>query len=618
MKKLKDIKNHIIYSHDKIKQFIIILFSLLLILTVFAFIRTNTLRVLLVILSILPCYVFSKYAINYLVNYINTDSEKKFVIYIRLFFCYIFSAYIYLSFYHKFIGIGKIAMIGNLGLLVIMSILLFMATNFLTGIKINSIIKGKDSISNRKKILIFVALSFFPITVGTIIFLGYFPGSMNIDFFVVYEYIVNSSYTDAHPIMYTMLLKLLSLIYSDLPVTLSIFHILLSSFTYTYIAYRLNKMGLSLLACSLLVVLLTLTPANFYINSMLWKDVVYTMFLLLFSIEVLRLFVEEKYFSKISNIALFFLFGFFVLVARHNGQYVLFLFAIIIGSYYLIKSKWKAALISICILGSILCSFYITKAITIKALGDKYTYHPYTSNVIYSTAAQGMLVLYIDHYDELNDSQRESIEFFIDIDKVRHRNESIDEQGWAFDMWKFKNDGAPFLLLNNVEKSRNSFFSLYLELCNDYPHNIFDAYMKNTALAWSSIEYEYTYAMDLNINEPFGGTEIKIEQNIILNNVNIIMDKLADFLTGNDLMVMLFFRPAFMFILIIFVILISKRRTNAIFLSLPVLLNHFGYFLGCSAQDTRYMYGNYSLLYIVLFYVLFSNTIINNKSNENK
>ena len=588
----------------KIKKILIIFFSLLIILTIFAFVRTNTLRFLIIALSAFPSYIFSSYCINYLIDHMNNNYAKKRQIFLKLFVCFIFSVYIYLSFFHKFVGSGKISAISNFGVLIIMSLTILIFTDFLSHIKVSSAVKSHKPIPKRKKMLIFFTFSLFPFFTGLLIFLGYFPGSMNIDFFVVYSYILNSSYTDAHPVMYSMLLKILSFIYSDLPVTLSIFHILLSSFTYTYIAYRLNEMGLSLFFSFFLILILTLIPANFFINSMLWKDVIYTMFLLLFSIEILRMFTNDKYFHKTFNIILFIVFGFFVLIARHNGQYVLVLLALITGLYFSFKKQIKTAFLSFIMICLVICVFFITKTITIHSLGEKYIYHPYTSNVLYSTAAQGMLVLYIDNFEQLDDHQREGIEFFIDINKAKLRNKKIDEQGWAFDMWKFKNDGAPFLLLENVKGNKSSFCNLYLSLCHDFPNDIFDAYMKTTALAWSSLNYEYTYPMDLNINEPFGGSEIKIEQNIMLKKVNLFMEKLANTLTSNDFTIMIFFRPAFMLILIVFVLLISNRNKNAIFLSLPVLLNHFGYFFGCSAQDTRYLYGNYSIFFVLLFYVI--------------
>lgn len=448
----------------------------------------------------------------------------------------------------------------------------------------------------------------FPLIVSTIALLGVYPGAMSADSIYVWTLVNYDTYTNAQPLLYLLLIKVLTLLWNN-PATVSVFQILLVSFTYGYIAYRLKEQGVSRLYCYVLVIVLTVWPTNLMTNLVLWKDIPYTMMMLLFAVEILRMLHSPDYFHSMKNILLINTFALGIMAFRHNGYYVMIFFTIIVVAYWLSKKSHALLLRGGGVLVGVTLFFTAMQPVTIVALGDRYQkQETFTEVAMFAIPVQGFVTIYQDQYERLSVDQKARIEQYLNLDGVNRHVEQYDNQ-----LWRYYARSRDTANAQTISEDRMGVLRLYLELFSQYPREIIGAYMNSTGIAWSSREMGYTSTYALNIVHAEDPYYLRLDQNIQSQRIRSFLQRMGmtAYIAPTNAA---FWRPALMLLILIFLIIASKLRMKTLLIALVPIANHLSYFASCEGQCTRYMYVNYSIVFLLIVYGLLNNAKINRMS----
>ena len=171
------------------------------------------------------------------------------------------------------------------------------------------------------------------------VFAIYYPGVGSGDTRYIWEQIHANNYTDTHPLMFLMLYKGLSLIWDNIAV-ITLFQFITCVLAFGYVAYYFSGKGLSKFWSWVIAIALPLLPVNAFYSVMLWKDIPYSVGLLIFIVLAIKV-LEDDWFKKLINILWFALVGLFVMFMRHNGFIPILGTVGLMGLYYLCKKHWK-------------------------------------------------------------------------------------------------------------------------------------------------------------------------------------------------------------------------------------------------------------------------------------
>jgi hypothetical protein len=160
---------------------------------------------------------------------------------------------------------------------------LFLAvTLFLAGVKL----KTSNLVKHKKGYWLLYALPM--IAVSVFFLLIFFPGLVPQDSLVQWRMVLTGQYSDQHPILYTLLIGLLSRIYNS-PSSVAIAQILMISLPVAWGLAELGGMGVSRKILWVLAVLFAILPVNILSIITLRKDVLYSAAIFILSIMFLKI-----------------------------------------------------------------------------------------------------------------------------------------------------------------------------------------------------------------------------------------------------------------------------------------------------------------------------------------
>lgn len=241
---------------------------------------------------------------------------------------------------------------------------------------------------NNKKLII------IPFVIITLIWSFYLfinsPGSLTSDSVDQYLQAIGlRRITQYHPALMTIILRISTFIFKS-TIPYLIFQILFGAFTITLILNELYKKGVKFGKIILISILVALLPQNLTMIVSLWKDIIYTIALLLMTYLFWKIATNREEFFK-SKIMILLLIISFVLVTlyRHNGIGP-FLFGIIYFVYNAIRYKDKKIWATIFVIiftivlvkGPIFTLFDVDKKNTITS-----NYSAISNNVVRVTAS---------------------------------------------------------------------------------------------------------------------------------------------------------------------------------------------------------------------------------------
>jgi hypothetical protein len=500
---------------------------------------------------------------------------------------FLFGILVYISFYTRIYAKEILNVVVIFGFICFIGMVCYCLIDLFSKLKLLSY-------NNNSKPTVILFFMIIPLALYGFLFLGVYPGNMSIDSLIVYDNAMSNNYDNSHLIIYNLLIKLLLSIWSS-PAIITIFQIMFCSFTFAYIGYRLYRLGLHIIGSYIIVILITLMPTNVSLVYCLWKDIPYTMCLLLFSLELLRLLTSEQSLEKWYKFIPLMIISFFIAGFRHNGIYVICVFLLLIIFYSLIKRYYKFCLkstIFLAVFFVFVSSFNFT---AISILDDRYEKSNYSSTAYFAIPVNALVVLYNDQYDNLSPEHQLYLQKFLDFDAIDDHNHSYAKD----ELWRFHGRSKKIVKHQILNENKSEFINGLIDITKTYPIDIIRSYMRMTSVVWSVPEYGYTSSYYPNIRN----NEISQKYNLYNHPYSIVAHKVLDnysYSSINGINKIIFWRPALMLLLIVLFIILSKDRRLSLLVSLPVLLNHLSYLASIEGQCTRYMYGNYSMMMVIM------------------
>lgn len=558
---------------------------------------------LVVFLLTFPIYLITQL----LVEHIEDSLRKGFSYFVKdSTICLLLSAFVYISIFKRWVDTNYLrSYILSFSRFVTVFVFTYSISHYLIKVSLHNY-------SNKPKLYILAIYAFPSIVVTTLLWLASYPVIMSPDSIYVWTSAVRNTYGNSHPLLYMLQIKLLSLIWQS-PQIVMIFQIILTSFTLAYILYRVRLWGANKYICAALAIILPLFPVNSIFAVTMWKDIPYTMGLILISTELIRAIKEDDYYKKKKNIIFFIVLVLFTMTTRHNAPYVLIFSLLTFSCILLVKKMKKQSLINAIVAIACLITFYASVGIIQQLLGDNYVKIDASSS-FYALPLQGIMAAYKDANDEVTKSQLERMDKYLNMDELeKHYINFEGNERW-------RNFSRSTLIIDKeaVKNDKIGFFALYFDFLKQNPIIVARSYFNQTALIWCSRDTSYVSGMPWYIANTEGYVYIKPDSKIPW-----LSEKVEDFLYANPKGIRAFFEhPASMMLLIVILayVGIKKKGIKSIVFILPTIFNSLGYMASIEGQCTRYTYINYTIAIIYFIYVLLDekpNTKIIEEIKEN-
>lgn len=576
------------FTQNNIK---VLFFSLFELCYIYVLIRPITSK-LIILLFLCPIILFNSAFINYIknrkVNFINRNKKIKFyilVIFLSLIFCKSININIFS------LSQGYLSIPSSIGLITFCYQLILFIIFTLDNI---GFVSNKNT-NNKYSIFLYAIPS---IIICTFLYLVYFPGVRSIDSLVIWTDVGRSMYNDAHPIVYMFLVKLLRLIWDDIAV-ITLFNMLLTILTFAFIAKELEILDFPKCICWIVAIVLPIVPANALYSVTMWKDIPYTMGLLILCILLLRCFTSDYYYSKRALPQLFFV-SLFTLFMRHNALLSVLFSLFIVGVYYLVK-KNKKLIFKTLILGiALVVSYFGIKNISIIALSSESSGGNFSgqSLVHYSvppTIAEQQII-FTEHVagTSFTPEEREAFEVIFNVEGLNAHKEKYKEN----DIWMYYHKPGE----TTYHKCPSEYFwKYYFKMWTRFPKSMAMGYQKITSIIWSSSSYGSVAYRGTTDNVELEGLETYEFRPVIKKFMDMRLYKTV-FNYKDSSLSTVFWRPAFPFVLALILLAVAFRKHGkaAIFMFLPVFLNQITYLIVIASQDTRYTYVNYTMFIVML------------------
>jgi hypothetical protein len=147
--------------------------------------------------------------------------------------------------------------------------------------------------------------------------LAFYPGSFSPDSLDQWRQAVTGFYNNWHPYLYTYLIHLFSLIHKS-PSTMLVFQIVLFSFVVSLFLNYLSKKGTNMGLIAFIAILLAVNPLIGYYNITLWKDVLYSILIIILGLMIYLYIREDKFRNPLWLIIISFV-SVASMFIRHNG-----------------------------------------------------------------------------------------------------------------------------------------------------------------------------------------------------------------------------------------------------------------------------------------------------------
>lgn len=430
---------------------------------------------------------------------------------------------------------------------------------------------------------------FFDIIIFAIIafiwgYFGYifFPGIMTNDSIDQWNQVQAGIFGDIHAPTHTIIEFGLSKIWNS-PMVVCVFQILVFGIIWTYICKVLRNQNRIVGILQVIgTIFISLMPINYMYAITLWKDILYSYIILLYSI-LLYVGVKNKFkYSIVQNI----LIGIclvLIMKLRHNGIIITIISLPLLLGFIWNYTKSKLNLVKLItpfivflvLVNLILSCFDITKSAT--AMNKKWL-SLYKLGVLYQNGA-------------INDQK--------DLDLL---NDIMPLELWDKYTWDYTQNGLVFsenMDYKKVNLHSQELWDMMIKYMFRNPKIMIKHYIKLNSIVWEIDEPKKGYTSSIQTWTYIRDGELahKEERGYLEKSKKI--DKLVE-----DYKIL--FRPAiYMYgsiIIIVLIVVITKKKSYLIVL-IPMLGNALSIIPANTGQDVRYLYCNFLVFYLVVFSV---------------
>lgn len=420
----------------------------------------------------------------------------------------------------------------------------------------------------------------------TLYWIAFFPAGMSYDSLDQWGQIQSLRFNDWHPVPHTIFEWVVTRIWNS-PAMIAITQILILSFVIGYGIYSLEKAGAKKVALYLATIILALNPVNGVMSVMLWKDIIYSAFLLLFTTILFNIVTSNaKWVDKKVNLALFIGVCFGIVFFRHNGILPFaFTLLLLIVWYRKYSKRFGLVFISVMVV-------YFTVRGPIYALTGVV---PAQSGEDFGVAVNQIGAV-VKEGGHITNQQKE------ELDKI------LPLHLWGKNYNPFSTNPLKFdesFNVNRIAEDKASFLKLWFGIVRNNSKIAIKSYSRLSSLTWQVFEdsqgYTYTFT------DKIGENQYGLKNIIVSDKVNNVIRKALEFSQESKVKA-LFWRPALPFLFILFFGLVSAIRNSmkmCIVLA-PVILNHLSVMIAIPAQDFRYLYAN-TIISVVIILISFLN-----------
>lgn len=441
-----------------------------------------------------------------------------------------------------------------------------------------------------------------PLIIFALFLIIYYPGFYTYDVFNQISQINSNSFTNWHPIISTLYIMFF---YKLIPFKcgLVLFQIIWFSFIWYKLVCLINldtkKKRIIAIGATLLINLNPLMITTILSNN---KDSLF--FIIFFNICYLlvNIFKNDYKIKPYKYGILGFLLAFYANI-RHNGAYTVYIFMLILIVLF-IKYTYKDNK-----------KLFITFIVSFIAFMGIFKLPFYVMNIVnVSQTGSGYLELKLKHYsgyllikNKLSESEKEELSKYVDIDSLGYYTVSATFLDPIYNVG-FK---------ENVNKSDFYKFGINLGL-KHFGQSIM-YYVESGQIIWLPILHEKTYSnylwLDIDVpNKPDNYIYVNKESKVF----NFV-DKYLRKSTQSNFIVAILYSPAtYMYLSIILLIILFKKNKYTIYLFIFNMINVLIISLSIPVQDTRYLLGNFGLVYIFVIIMIGENYEKNKKSRKLK
>ena len=236
----------------------------------------------------------------------------------------------------------------NLMVILTAGFLFLVLTIFLAGVQI----KPAPVLQSKKGFWLLYALPM--IAVWGIYLLTFFPAVMTPDSIRQWGQVISGQFNDALPVVHTLLVILLTRLWFS-PAVVIVFQIIALALTVAWGIHLLEDQGLPRWAGWGLALVFALSPVNGNMVVSLWKDIPYSICLLLLSLMILKaVFSKGTWLGERFSWLWLILVGLGISLFRLNGLPVPILSLIVLAIVY--RNQWKRVLLSVGVIAGIVAA----------------------------------------------------------------------------------------------------------------------------------------------------------------------------------------------------------------------------------------------------------------------
>ncbi|WP_310196941.1 DUF6020 family protein [Neobacillus niacini] len=456
---------------------------------------------------------------------------------------------------------------------VILTFILALA-GILLSLKENSV-----STVSRWKILIY-ALPYMMI--WSIYLIAFFPAILSIDSMQQWDQAHVPYFHDWHPVPHTWFIMLSTSVW-DSPAAVAAAQSIILSLIFGYCAYCFEKYRVNKIVIYLMLLVTAIIPVTGIYSVNLWKDVLFSAAILLFSMYLVNIIVSNgKWMSSKTNMLFFVLASYGLVFFRHNG------FPVFVVTIFLLFIVFRLKLLRTYIVSAFIIALYFF----IK--GPVYNYLdviPATQNEALAIPTQQIAAV-VQESGKLTEEQRDFIDKILPIEIWKKKYNPYIVDPLKFD----ENYNADF-----IQDNKKEYFRTWLEISKQNPEIVTRAYLKESSLVWQIHNEPGTYFLPFLLrSDP---QDMAIQRGIQHQIKNQTLTAKAQGLLAKTVQQPFYWmwRPAlFSFAILLFVfILILKGRWKLILAAAPVMLNTAAVAISLPAQDFRYLYANFLVAFIM-------------------
>lgn len=459
---------------------------------------------------------------------------------------------------------------------------MFLAVAVVSLAAIRFLLSFTPATEQRQTSLFYVFLYMLPMLAASLfMFIAFYPAAMTPDSLSQWEQAKTQEFSDWHPVMFTWTIMFLTQIW-DSPGIIALLQIALLALTMGYLGYLMRRFNVHPFLIWAVLIVMAIMPTSAIFSIIIWKDVIYSVSLVFFSLMIVLLVKTNGDESKKTSFLILFLISSFVLVFfRHNGfpVFLITMFFTIIMYRHMWKRLVPAALLIIIIHQVITGPVYTS----LEVVGSD----PQETLSIPTQQIANIVV----NGGDMTEAQREYINRLMPLElwEEKYNPYAVDpiKFSWGdYDRWVIYNDWP-------------GYFKIWSQLVMQNPGLATEAFLKEASLVWQINQPEDGY-MNRYVTNLYYGNEFGLVNKVIQPHVTQAAAKYLKVDTAKEEFI---WRPALYTFLTVLLFYVAYLRNNwrVWLMLLPIALNTAAVTAAIPAQDFRYLYANPLFFYVAIF-----------------